>query len=161
MLFSEIILINFAAPLASRKRKSTGPYRWKPTAPGNGRGFYCQHGTSDSALRCADHGSGFRLRLDHANNHLHHFRLSHINGYTYSDHGETVLPIVARLPRSRGFLAGYTMGAGMCAGLDSYIWCNVEDAARAAHDEAQRVAELNGEDDMADDDMADDDCEDA
>lgn len=159
MLFSEIVLLNFAAPLASRKRTFTGPYRWKPTAPGNGRGFYCQHDTSDRDLRCADHGSGFRLRLDHANNHLQHFRLSHINGYNYSDCGETVLPIVARLPRSRGFLAGYTLGAGMCAGLDSHIWDNAEDAARAAHDEAQRFAEMQtdeDEDDMSDEDESED-----
>ena len=41
-MFSEIVMIDYARPLATRAkaRKFTGPYRWRPAQPGGGRGFY-------------------------------------------------------------------------------------------------------------------------
>ena len=138
-MFNEIILHDYSKPLATRTRKYTGPYRWKPSEPGKGRGFYMD----SKRMICAPHGSGFDLRLEDANDLLpSHSRLSRINGYyinRYQD--ESLKPIVARLPHGRGFLAGWTMGQGMASSLDSYIWKDAEEAARAAHDLAESDAD--------------------
>ena len=141
MIFQEIILHDFTVPLRKRleNRKLCGPYHWTPSEPGKGRGFYM----ASTGLACAKHGSGFDLRLEWANDILRGNRLSHVMGY-YCDEdsdGETLQPIVARLPHGRGFLAGWTMGAGMCASLDATIWDDIEDAAREAHRMAERDAE--------------------
>lgn len=136
---------DFSRPLHERlqQREYTGPYYWNPSKPGTGRGFY----QSSHGLWCDKRGSTFDLRLEFANEHLGRTRLSHINGY-FSDldgEGDTLQPIIARLPHGRGFLAGWTMGAGMCAAIDSDIHETIEDAARAAHDMAERDAEKNRE----------------
>ena len=92
-------------------------------------------------------GSPIALRLEEANQHLSYSRLSNINGY-YCDmdgDGDTLQPIIARLPHGRGFLAGWTMGEGMCASLDGHIWTDEEEAARAAHDLAEHDAERSRE----------------
>lgn len=145
-MFAEITLHNFAKPLATRKRTFTGPYRWTPSVKAAGRGFYCQHDTRE--IRCADHGAGFDLRLESANDHLSSYsRLRQTTGY-YCDHdgdGDTLQPIIARLPRGRGFLAGWTMGAGMYASIDFTIYSEAADAARAAHDMAESDAEKSRE----------------
>lgn len=118
-------------------RKCCGPYMWTPAQAGidKGRGFY----QSSNSLSCGD--STFDLRLELANDHLQG-RVSHIRGY-YADsfQDQTVIPIVARLPHGRGFLAGYTYGPGMCAAIDFDIWDNIEDCARDAH----RIAEMQAE----------------
>lgn len=120
-------------------RKCCGPYQWKPAKPGSGRGFY----QSIHGLAMGD--STISLRLEWANNHLRG-RLADINGYyTNSHQDETAKPVIARLPHSRGFLAGYTLGSGMCGAIAPDIYEDVEEAARAAHSEAERVAELNRE----------------
>lgn len=129
---------NFSRPLRERlnSREHVGPYYWTPSEPGKGRGFYqASHG-----LACGD--STFRLRLDYANDHLSGSRLSRINGY-YCDEfqDQTLVPIIARLPHGRGFLAGWTMGANMAACVDSTIYDSEHDAALAAHDMAERDAE--------------------
>lgn len=144
-MFNEIVLIDHKRPLAERAkaRKSVGPYRWRPSKPNNGRGFY----QSSHGLAMDRAGSSINLRLEEANDHLRGSRLSHISGYycdPYGD-GDTLQPIIARLPHGRGFLAGWTMGAGMCAALDSEIWETEEEAARAAHDMAERDAERERE----------------
>jgi hypothetical protein len=130
---------DFSRPLRKRfeQRQYTGPYYWSPSKPGTRRGFYqASHG-----LACDKAGSSFNLRLELANDHLWGSRLRFINGYYADrDHGDTLTPIVARLPHGRGFLAGWTMGAGMCAALDSDIYETIEDAARAAHDIAESDA---------------------
>lgn len=145
-MFAEIVLINFRRSLAARRdaRKFCGPYHWTPAKPGAGRGFYQ---ASNGGLRIDQAGSSFALRLEWANDLLPRgSRLGLINGY-YCDEFQdcTMVPIVARLPRSRGFLAGWTMGAGMYASLDATIWEIAEDAARAAHDMAERDAERERE----------------
>lgn len=147
---------DFSRPMPERlkSREYTGPYYWTPTKPGTGRGFY----QSSKGLYCDKAGSTFDLRLEDANDHLGSSRLSQINGY-YCDEdgdGETLQPIIARLPRKRGFLAGWTMGRGMCASLDSTIWETEEDAARAAHDLAESDAEKNRDANAADCDESDD-----
>ncbi len=137
-MFHNIVLIDYRRPLSRRTRKVTGPYRWNPTPAGKGRGFYCE--SNVNGFECAAHGSGFRLRLEPANEHLPNRRLP--LSYFADDGGFTRMhPIVARLPHGRGFLAGWTMGEGMCASLDGYVWPDRESAARAAHDEARNAAE--------------------
>ena len=143
-MFTEITLIDYARPLKARAeaRRCVGPYRWTPAKPGNGRGFY----QASKGLYCDPRGSSFDLRLEEANNYLGG-RLSQINGY-YCDRdgdGDTLQPIIARLPHGRGFLAGWTMGAGMCASLDAYVYETPEDAAHAAHSMAENDAEKNRE----------------
>lgn len=136
-IFNEITLIDYKRPLQARKeaRKVVGPYRWTPTAPGNGRGFYMA-----TDLTMAPHGAGIDLRLEDANDHLSG---RYPTAYWTSEDGtgDKIKPIIARLPRGRGFLAGWTMGRGMCASLDGSIYPNEEDAARAAHSEAESASE--------------------
>lgn len=140
-----IYLHNYSRPLAQRTRKSTGPYMHTvgpvSRTQSNGRGFYM-----DSANRMADYGSFMSLRVEDANKHLSG-RLAHIDGYFVDNYcGDTLQPIILRLPHSRGFLAGWTMGAGMISTLDaSTIWDDVEDAAREAHRMAERDAEAERE----------------
>jgi hypothetical protein len=102
-----------------------------------GRGFY----QASDGLRCDPNGSTFDLRLESANDHLSG-RLSHTDGY-YCDsfQGDTLQPIIARLPHGRGFLAGWTMGRGMCASIDADIYRDAESAAFAAHSKADSDAE--------------------
>lgn len=124
-------------------RKCCGPYQWTPSEPGKGRGFYQ---SNEGELMTGD--STFRLRLYWANSFLNGpGRAGDIDGY-YCDadmDGDTLKPIVARLNHGRGYLAGWTMGAGMCASIDADIYGTPEDAARAAHDLAERDAERNRE----------------
>lgn len=135
-----IIIHNYNRPMKERieSRKHVGPYLWKPSTPGKGRGFYC----ASTGLACDSNGSTFNLRLEYANDHLNG-RLSDITGY-YCDEdgdGDTLQPIIARLPHGRGYLAGWTMGQGMCASIDCDIWETIEDCAREAH----RMAEYDAE----------------
>lgn len=130
---------DFSVPMAKRaeSRKVVGPYYSAPRKVGSGIGFYMG---SDGQM--AKHGAGIRLRIEEANDHLRGSRLSHVNGYYCDDfESDTLQPIIARLPKGRGFLAGWTMGEGMCASLDSHIWPDEAEAARAAHGEAERDAE--------------------
>lgn len=140
-MFSTIITHDRRKPMKVRAadRKFCGPYRWNPSEPGKGRGFY----QDSKALRMDRAGSSFDLRLEYANDFLRGSRLARTVGYYAGDHyvSDMLQPIVARLPKGRGFLAGWTMGTGMCAALDATIWDTAEDAARAAHDEAERDAE--------------------
>lgn len=138
-MFSTIYLHDFKTAPAQRAaiRKFCGPYRWRPAQPMTGRGFYM----ASDGFACASHGAGFDLRLSHANDHLPGCREA--DGY-YCDEdgwGETMQPIVARLPKGRGFLAGWTMGAGMCASIDATIYDCERDAAWAAHSIARNAAE--------------------
>jgi hypothetical protein len=148
----EIVLIDYGRPLAARRdaRRFCGPYRWRVPelrrrGDDPGRGFY----TASNGLAMAPRGSTLALRLEDANNHLTGYP-SCIRGY-YVDlccH-ETLKPIIARLPRGRGFLAGWTMGAGMCASLSGFTHQDEREAALAAHEEARCAAELMQEDDEA------------
>lgn len=121
-------------------RKTCGPYQWTPTTPGKGRGFYS---SSRNQLEMGD--ATFRLRLELANDHLRG-RLARTNGYYCDLDGDTTLtPVIARLPHGRGFLAGWTMGAGTCGALDAYVYSDVRDAAGAAHQMAENDAEAQRE----------------
>ena len=142
-MFTQITMIDYKCPLAERRasRKHCGPYQWAPSQPGKGRGFY----SGNTALQVDRHGSTFDLRIEDANDHVRGSQ-RFVNGYYCDEHcDETLQPIIARLPRGRGFLAGWTMGAGMRASLDSYIFADAESAASAAHDAAEYAAERERE----------------
>lgn len=68
------------------------------------------------------------------------------DGWYINDFGETLYGIVARLPKSRGYLAGWTLGGGMCATLDrTHVYDDIGDAAYAADSIAERAAERERE----------------
>lgn len=146
-----ITLIDYSRPLAARAaaRKNVGPYQWTPAnralpngrnTPCKGRGFY----QAQSGLRMDARGSTFDLRLDYANTH-HPINWRKSGTFGTPDGFSEFIAIIARLPHGRGFLAGYTMGEGMAAALDGRIWPDIESAARAAYDEAERVCEAESE----------------
>jgi hypothetical protein len=147
MLFHDIVTHDYARPLKARaaSRKVVGPYHWTPRDPAKsgGFGFYC----ASKGLAMDAHGSICDLRLEWANDLLPSgSRLAFTNGYYYDRYQDTTLaPIVARLPHNRGFLAGWTMGQSMCAGLSTVIHETAEEAARAAHSEAECAAERQRE----------------
>lgn len=153
-MFTEIYMLDYQTPMPERlrRRKYAGPYRWRPAEPGKGRGFY-QARNRDAATGDPemDRQSTLRLRLQYANDLLPEgSRLRHTSGYfADSFQDATLTPIVAPLPHSRGYLAGWTMGAGMCATLAPEIYDEPEDAARAAHDEAERSAIRAQEEELA------------
>lgn len=73
-------------------------------------------------------------------------RIEHTGWFTDEEQvGETMRGIVARLPRSRGFLAGWSMGEGMSTTLESEIFDDEADAARRADSFAQESAEAECE----------------
>lgn len=144
-----ITMIDYTRPLAERAkaRKSVGPYMWAPdnrALPNGrnkrfeGRGFY----QANKGLRMDARGSTFELRLDYARNHLGYQRRG-TGPFTHDLVLGEYDGIVARLPHGRGFLAGYTLGNGMCASLGGHIWTDIEDAARAAIDEARDACEAD------------------
>lgn len=154
-MFAQIILHDLSKSLQSRAkgRKVCGPYLWAPSKAGQGRGFY-----TGPDGQCARHGAGFRLRLEDANAHISG-RLSMTTGYFCDSDGDgdTLQPIIARLPRGRGFLAGWTMGEGMASALGASIFEDEADAAHEAHRMAQRDAEASQESDQSDDEEDSDD----
>lgn len=135
---------DFRRPMAERakQRKVCGPYQWTVGAPGDRRdgvGFYMASGRG--GLRMDRHGASLRLRVSEAPE-----TRRGVTGYYGDEFGDTVFtPIIARLPRGRGFLAGWTMGAGMCATLSIDIHDTEEEAGHAAHGEAERAAEAERE----------------
>lgn len=136
-MFSEIIIHNMDRPVTQRvnSRRVVGSYRWRPSAPGAGRGFY----TGDDG-QCGD--STFRLRITDANDHIRNDTI----GYYCDEFGDqTLKPIVLALPHGRGWLAGWTMGPNMCASMAPDIHDTPECAARAAHSMAESDAEAERE----------------
>jgi len=146
-MFSKITIRDFSRPVRERHSKGVGPYYWQPTEPGKGRGFYSQ----STGKKSRDGGpvimtdSVIDLRVELARDILReagHSRTADTFGY-YTDAccDSTMYPIVARLPHSRGFLIGWTMGPGMCGSLEPTLYSDAEDAARAAYSHAQHCAE--------------------
>lgn len=140
--FTDIITHDYRKPLKERlaARKYCGPYHHAPrdTTKSNGFGFYC----ASEELAMDKHGSICNLRLKLANDVISYSSLSRISGYYIDNHqDETLKPIIAILPHGKGFLAGWTLGQGMCAELGCYIYDNEQGAAMAAHVEAEYTAE--------------------
>jgi hypothetical protein len=133
---------DFTVPLHKRleSRKFRGPYEMTPSKPDEPVGFYMASGED---FVCAKHGARIRLRLEDAN--LHFRRRRGCIVYRCNFDSEGFIPIVARLPGGRGFLAGWTMGAGMFSVLDRDIFDDAKDAACVAHSLAENAAERQAE----------------
>lgn len=72
--------------------------------------------------------------------------IGHKGWYCEEDYqGDTIRGLVFRLPRSRGFLAGWSMGKSMASEVESGIYETEEAAARAADSLAEEVAERERE----------------
>ena len=115
-----------------REPRLTGDYFYNaPPMAGTGSGGY---------LNQREHaGDGMpRLRLRWAEEVL---TLRHSGWYTDEDCSGVMRGIIARLPRGRGFLAGWSMGANMATYLDPHIWADEREAARAADQCAEYAAE--------------------
>ncbi len=69
------------------------------------------------------------------------------DGYSPDEYGDgdALRPVVLRLPRGRGFLAGWSMGPGMAATVGYTVYQDETEAARAADAEAEAVAEESRE----------------
>lgn len=123
-----------AKRLTAAKNPVCGPYYHAPK-PGGGKGigFYLE---SDGMLslrwQWADKVDG--AGIDH-------------RGWYSDQYGdsEKIRGLVLRLPKSRGFLAGWSMGEGMASALECDIYETEREAARAADSLAEHTAERERE----------------
>lgn len=152
MIFNgPIITHDYRRPLAerARSRKSAGPYHRRPCQRTGERhpgfGFYTESAEGTGCcFRMASHGSNADLRLlkVDATSRREYF----IGDPDGLDHDSCrFYPVIARLPRQRGFLAGWVMGHGMCGSMDGIIYADEYEAAKAARDEARSTAEAEAE----------------
>lgn len=120
-----------AQRLESRRRVFCGEYFHapKPITRGAhpGRGFYLD--------QLAANGLRFEWCDCVPGSNIRH------SGWYCNDSGDKIAGIVARLPRGRGFLAGWSVGEGRASELDGCIYADAIDAARAADGMAERAAE--------------------
>ncbi len=68
------------------------------------------------------------------------------DSWTADGDPDPVTAVVFRLPRSRGFLAGWTLGAGMAGEMSRDIYADAADAMRAAESMAEDVADRMADD---------------
>jgi hypothetical protein len=122
---------SFAERIKRMRNPVTGPYYHAPKPNSKGIGFYLD---SDSPL-------GLRWKwADMIATHIRH------TGWYYNDSQDgTIRGIVMRLPRNRGFLAGWSMGEGMASEVDATIYHDEIEAAHAANEEARIAAERQRE----------------
>lgn len=123
-----------AKRLAQAKANWSAPYYHAPTPnQGKGIGFYLDSdGMPQLRWQWCDEVTGVRI------NH---------SGW-YSDEfgdAEKIRGVVFRLPHSRGFLAGWSMGEGMASAIEYGVHESETDAARAADSIAENVAESERE----------------
>jgi hypothetical protein len=123
------------ARLDRAKTRYAGDYSHAPTPnSGKGCGFYLESGD----------GSPMRLRWQWCDNVCTSIR--HTGWFTdeFGD-GEKIRGLVFRLPRSRGFLAGWSMGEGMASEVDATVYDDERSAAFAADSMAENAAERERE----------------
>ncbi len=111
-------------------RGLTGGYYHSPVPDAaKSRGFYLDSdGMSGLRWQWAEECEGARIR--------------HTGWFCDDDCSQTIRGIVLRLPRGRGFLAGWSMGEGMASTVDySPIFDNAADAAACADSMAESAAE--------------------
>ena len=113
------------------KQPVCGPYCHapRPDQAGKGKGFYLGDRSAPFALRWqyCDEVAGTRIR--------------HTGWWTDDYQEEKIRGLVFRLPHNRGFLAGWTMGEGMASAVEGDIYETEVEAARAADDLAESIAE--------------------
>ena len=87
--------------------------------------------------------------------------IKHTGWYCDDYYDEKIHGIVFRLPRSRGFLAGWSMGVGMISNVDYYVFESEQDAAHCADSMAENAAEREREyqAQMQEDDVQEDEDE--
>lgn len=133
-----IPLRDYSLPRAKRS-----PYYFTPeplitdrcSMPGATGGYLSADGNEISE------GAFVRLRVQSAQD-IEPRRIQHSGWFTDDDGSQTIYGIVATLPRSRGFLAGWTMGPQMITQLDrTNVHYDLESAAYDADDMARRAAE--------------------
>lgn len=129
-----------AGPLSRRAadrkpgRVMCGDYYHAPTPDGaKGRGFYLDsEGMPGLRWQWADETEGAGI--------------GHTGWFCDDIESETIRGVVFRLPRGRGFLAGWSMGEGMASSVDySPIFDNAADAAACADSMAESAAESERE----------------
>jgi hypothetical protein len=134
-------LRDYRRAIRARHTGPCGPYYFVPgklitDASNAPEGF---GGYLNSRADALDEGSFVRLRVKRADEII---RLRHTGWYTDDECiGETMFGVVATLPHSRGFLAGWSLGAQMATSFTRNIYETAEEAAFAADAEAQRAAE--------------------
>jgi hypothetical protein len=123
-----------AGPLSRRAadrkpgRAMCGDYYHAPTPGAKGRGFYLGSDALGLRWQWADETEGAGI--------------GHTGWFCDDIESETIRGIVLRLPRGRGFLAGWSMGKDMASSVDySPIFDNAADAAACADSMAESAAE--------------------
>jgi hypothetical protein len=125
------------APLAKRLaefkqthgKRACGPYyRTEPSPNPRGAFFYLD----------SDFMPGLRWEWC---DEVEGMRIDHTGWFTDEYGDGKIRGLVMRLPRGRGFLAGWSMGEGMASNVDYDIWESAVDAAREADRMAERAAE--------------------
>lgn len=127
-----------AGPLSRRAadrkpgRPMCGDSYHAPTPGAKGRGFYLGPDALGLRWQWADETEGARIR--------------HTGWLCDDDGSQTIRGIVLRLPKGRGFLAGWSMGEDMASSVDySPIFDNAADAAQCADSMAESAAESERE----------------
>jgi hypothetical protein len=137
-----IPLRDLSRPIRARNSGITGPYYFTPgpviTGRHNAPEGFAGYLTGNQIAE----GSFARLRVRRADDII---RLRHSGWFTDEHCDETMYGVVATLPRSRGFLAGWSLGEGMATSFSRDIHATAEDAARAADEEARIAAEKERE----------------
>lgn len=118
----------FRKRIAHMRQPTTGPYYHTPTPnQKDGIGFYL----------ASDGMPGLRWawcdEIDKS--------IRHAGWWADDDQDTKIHGFVMRLPRGRGFLAGWSMGEHMASSLDYAIYPTALEAARAADSMAERAAE--------------------
>lgn len=139
MTGTTIHLHDWRKPLRARleSRRYVGPYQYTVPTPGPtaGRGYYASDDNGASETR----DSMFRLRACEPPRRFDH-------GWYCDDlQHDSIRPVVLRLPHGRGFLAGWTMGAGMASTIEPGLYLDEKDAWRAADSAAESAAEAERE----------------
>jgi len=136
-----IKLVDLSIPLRQRKGKTWYYFNPRPlihnrrTRNEGFGGYLSRDGKEINA------GSHVRLRVVRASENY-----SRAHEYYCDDfQDQTIYGIVARLTQSRGYLAGWTMGEGMCCSFDATIYDDIGEASRAADSEAESAAEKERE----------------
>lgn len=113
-------------------RSFCGDYYHAPTPGAKGRGFYLGSDALGLRWQWADETEGARI--------------GHTGWFCDDSQSQTIRGIVMRLPKGRGFLAGWSMGEEMASSVDySPIFDNAADAAACADSMAESAAESERE----------------
>ena len=122
--------------LAHAQKTVCGPCCHAPKPGSKGQGFYL--GSCKWGVTVGD--GGFSLRARWADE-VEDSTIDHKGWYCDDFQSDTIRGLVFRLPRGRGFLAGWSMGANMCGSVGCDTYETEIEAARAANAEADAEAE--------------------